>query len=208
MQQDHQAGADGLAPRQALIERIADLTCDLQRAQQAAAVKRAQRIAELHEGLQRAKQPTANPDELLDAMQELSDALYLRAIRIGVHPFIEFAGLLAERDEPSRRLDHIIHDHHAVRAEAQSRVDRAVMRALAAENDRDEARADRLRAEDISSTLATDFACALAPTLSAIMSTAPEAQPGRGDVKPASPCRCGPDGCSDSVSCPRNGGAA
>lgn len=118
------------------------------------------------------------------------------------------AGLLAERDELSRRLDHIIHDHHAVRAEAQSRVDRAVMRALAAENDRDEARADRLRAEDISSTLATDFACALAPTLSAIMSTAPEAQPGRGDVKPASPCRCGPDGCSDSVSCPRNGGAA
>lgn len=88
MQQDHeQAGADGLAPRQALIEHIADLTCDLQRAQ---------RIAELTEGLQSAKQPTADPDELLDAMQELSDAFYLRAIRIGVHPFIEFAWLMNE----------------------------------------------------------------------------------------------------------------
>lgn len=37
-----------------------------------------------------------DPVQQLDAMNRLSDAFYAHAIQIGVHPFIEFAGLMNE----------------------------------------------------------------------------------------------------------------
>ena len=106
----------------------------------------ARRVADLEHLCDTYKAAWSGYHPLADYMQQLSDADKLPAGVLGR----QYGDIAVERmrsqdvriADMEAQLDKLQHEHHTVRADAQARVDAAVIRALAAEKERDKWRSD------------------------------------------------------------------